>query len=120
MLEYIWHGCASIAHATLAPATMNIPVNVSHNAAAQRFEAMVNGQLCRAEYRRHGDTLALVHTEVPQDLEGRGIAAQLVYAALAYARAQSLTVQPICSYVRAYMQRHPHELARGDERLDRK
>jgi len=88
---------------------MNIPVNISHNAAAQRFEAFVNGQLCRTEYRRHGDTLALVHTEVPQAVEGRGIAAQLVHAALAYARAQSFTVQPVCSYVRAYMRRHPSE-----------
>ena len=98
---------------------MNIPVTVSHNAAAQRFEAVVNGQLCRADYRLHGNTLALVYTEVPTELQGNGIAAQLVQAALRYARARSLTVQPLCSYVRAYMHRHPDEQARDDRPIDR-
>ena len=45
---------------------------IKHNPAAMRFEAIVDGMLCRADYRMHGDTMMLVHTEVPQRLEGRG------------------------------------------------
>jgi uncharacterized protein len=59
--------------------------------------------------------MRLVHTEVPPALTGRGIAAQLVRAALEYARVSGLKVQPACSYVRTYMRRHPdtHSLLAG-------
>lgn len=80
---------------------------IVHNLDAQRFEVIVQGKLCRADYRRVGDTLHMVHTEVPPPLEGRGIAAELIEAALDYVAANGLKVVPLCSYVRAYMRRHP-------------
>jgi len=52
----------------------------------------------------------LHHTGVPRALEGRGIAAALVAAALAHARSQGLRVRPVCSYVQVYMRRHPDTL----------
>ena len=82
-------------------------VPVFHNLASSRFELQIEGQLSRCDYRRDGDALALVHTGVPSALEGRGIAASLVGAALAYARSEGLRVRPVCSYVAAYMHRHP-------------
>lgn len=82
-------------------------VPVTHNEPEQRFEAVVDGLLCRADYRRDGDTLTIHHTGVPEALAGRGIAAALVSAALDHARAQRLSVLPACSYARTYMQRHP-------------
>jgi predicted GNAT family acetyltransferase len=82
-------------------------VSIVHNAAAQRFEATVDGLLCVADYHLHGGVMSMTHTHVPDALQGRGIAAQLVRAALAHARAQQLKVEPVCSYVRAYMERHP-------------
>ena len=48
-----------------------------------------------------------MHTEVPKRLEGRGIGSQLVAGALDIARAQGLTVVPRCSFVKAYIKRHP-------------
>lgn len=83
------------------------PLAIVHNLAAHRFEATVEGKLCHADYRRVGDTLHLHYTEVPPPLEGRGIASELVQAALDYAEANQLTVMPLCSFVRAYMRRHP-------------
>jgi uncharacterized protein len=87
-------------------------VNVTHNAAAQRFEATPQGALALCSYRRLGEVLVLHHTEVPAALQGQGVAAALVQAALAHARAQGLRVRPTCSYVAAYMRRHPqtHDL----------
>ena len=49
-------------------------IAIQHNPAAMRFEAVVDGMLCRSDYRLHGDTMMLVHTEVPAQLEGKGIA----------------------------------------------
>jgi predicted GNAT family acetyltransferase len=61
-------------------------------------------------YSRQGDTLVLHHTEVPLPLQGQGLAAVLVQAALDWARAERLQVRPVCSYVAAYMRRHPDTL----------
>ncbi|HTN48268.1 MAG TPA: GNAT family N-acetyltransferase, partial [Burkholderiaceae bacterium] len=80
---------------------------IQHNPAAMRFEVIVDGMLCRADYRMHGDTMMLVHTEVPRQLEGRGIASALVKAAFAHAADKGMDVLPVCSYVRAWVQRHP-------------
>ncbi len=92
---------------------------VRHNEAARRFEADVPGGLARADYRMQGDVMGIVHTEVPMAAEGRGVAGQVVQAALAHARRQGLRVAPMCSYVRAYMQRHPetHDLLPAGTRL---
>jgi hypothetical protein len=81
--------------------------DILHNTAQQRFERTVEGRLCVADYRLSGGVMTMTHTGVPPALEGRGIAASLVAAALAYARAQGYKVNPLCSYVNAYMQRHP-------------
>jgi predicted GNAT family acetyltransferase len=82
-------------------------VAVSHNADHQRFEATVESQLCVADYRMRGDVMCMTHTGVPHAVGGRGIAAELVRVALAHAEAQGLKVEPACSYVEAYMRRHP-------------
>lgn len=82
------------------------PLVIEHNAAANRFEAALGGQRAVCAYRRSGDVLALTHTEVPMALQGRGIAAALVQAALDWARAEGLRVRPLCSYVATYMRRH--------------
>ena len=83
---------------------------VVHNEAATRFELRVQGQLCVAQYHLIDGVMWLTHTEVPPAIEGRGIAARLVRAALDHARALGLKVKPACSYVRSYMRRHPETL----------
>lgn len=83
-----------------------IRLEVRHNPQASRFEAFVDGELCRADYRMSGNVMHIVHTEVPYRLEGRGLAGQVVQAALDFARANGLKVVPVCGYVRAYVRRH--------------
>jgi predicted GNAT family acetyltransferase len=82
-------------------------IDVRHNAAEHRFEAIVDGELARVDYRLAGGVMQMVHTEVPMRLTGRGIAAQLVRAAFAHAQSAGLKVAPLCSYVRDYVRRHP-------------
>ena len=81
-------------------------LEVRHNPEANRFEAFVDGELCRTDYRLADGVMRLVHTEVPRRLEGRGLAGQVVQAALDHARANAIKVVPVCGYVRAYMRRH--------------
>lgn len=82
-------------------------LTITRNVAQHRFEARIEGTVAHCDYRLDGTVLRLVHTEVPAALEGRGIAAGLVAAALAWARAEGFSVIPACSYVRAYVRRHP-------------
>jgi predicted GNAT family acetyltransferase len=80
---------------------------VLHNEAQQRFETTVDGHLCVADYRLVDGVMWTTHTEVPPAVGGHGIAAELVRVALAWAEEQGLKVEPSCSYVEAYMRRHP-------------
>jgi predicted GNAT family acetyltransferase len=82
-------------------------VAVTHDAFRQRFEATVDGQLCVCDYQLRGDVMWMTHTGVPTAVGGRGIAAELVRVALEWADAKGLRVVPSCSYVDAYMRRHP-------------
>lgn len=86
--------------------TLPIPLTIVHNAAAQRFEAVVDGKLCECEYWIDGNTVVMQHTGVPRSLQGQGIAAALVAEALAWALRSKLEVRPVCSYVRAYLRRN--------------
>ena len=83
------------------------PVHVQHNIGQHRFECIVDGLLCVADYQMASEVMHMTHTEVPPALGGRGIAAALVAAAFEHARSANFKVNPACSYVRLYMQRHP-------------
>ncbi len=82
-------------------------VSVEHLPERGRFQALVDGQRCVCDYRLTGDVMHMTHTEVPPALQGHGIAAELVAAALAHAQAHGLRIHPLCSYVRTYLRRHP-------------
>lgn len=80
---------------------------IRHRPEASCFEAIGVQGPAVCVYRREGDLLLITHTGVPPALQGRGIAAALVRATLDWARTQGLRVRPLCSYVEAYMRRHP-------------
>jgi predicted GNAT family acetyltransferase len=67
-------------------------------------------------YRERDGRLFIVHTEVPQEMQHRGLAAVLVRAALAKARAERLTVVPWCPYARSWLLEHSSEA--GDVNID--
>jgi hypothetical protein len=82
-------------------------VSITHDAAAGRFQATIDGLPARLDYRLDGAVMLIHHTEVPARLEGRGIAAALTAAAFEHARREGLRVAPLCSYARAWARRHP-------------
>lgn len=83
------------------------PIDIQHDATALCFHANVDGGEAECIYRLTGSLMNIVHTEVPPQAEGQGIAAALVRTALAHARMQGWRVRPSCSYVASYMRRHP-------------
>ena len=97
---------------------------IDHDANAHRFSAAVAGELAVLDYTLSDSVMTITHTEVPAPIAGRGIAAELMRAALGAARAAGWTVNPACSYAAAYMRRHPdsgerqHQEDLLDEALD--
>ena len=49
----------------------------------------------------------LTHTEVPRELEGKGIGSQLVEKTLQDIERQGLRLVPLCPFVAAYIKKHP-------------
>lgn len=83
-------------------------MEVRDNPAELRYELVDDGRvLGEIRYRRDPDRIVLVHTEVPPELEGRGLASRLVAGALEDIRARGLRVVPICPFVRSYLRDHP-------------
>ncbi|MCY1382812.1 GCN5-related N-acetyl-transferase [compost metagenome] len=48
-----------------------------------------------------------MHTIVPPELEGKGIASTLAKYVLEYAKDNTLKVKPYCPFINAYIDRHP-------------
>ncbi len=67
----------------------------------------MDGARAILQYRIRDGQLTIYHTEVPPVFRGRGYGDMLARAALDYAREQSLKVQPLCPFVRAWLDKHP-------------
>ncbi len=78
-----------------------------NNEAARRYEFHIDELVPRIEYIKTRDTLFLTHTEVPPELEGKGVGFALVEAVLGEAERLRLPVTPRCPFVAAYIKRHP-------------
>lgn len=83
-------------------------MQITHNPTTQRFEVVVDGLTAFLSYELRDDGVRdYNHTIVPPALGGRGLGSALVKFALEDARAAQLRIVPSCSFVAAYVQRHP-------------
>ena len=78
-----------------------------HNPEKSRFEADLNGDIAVLVYMKVGDTLIFHHTEVPEALEGQGIASQLAKFGLDYVKQNEITAAALCPFVKRYVEKHP-------------
>lgn len=81
--------------------------SATHDKTNHRFEITIDGHTGVATYAEHDGIWVMDHTYVPDALRGQGVAAQLVEAAFAAAREAGVKIEPACSYVARYMDRHP-------------
>jgi predicted GNAT family acetyltransferase len=85
--------------------------SVTDETAEQQFALSMDGSTATLEYKRHGDRLHLLHTEVPEAFRGHGVGALLVEAALAKARADHLVIVPWCPYARRWLEEHADQVS---------
>lgn len=65
------------------------------------------GHKAYVEYELNNGMLNVLHTVVPEPLEGQGIASQLVKYVYDYALEHGLKPAATCTYAIAWLQRHP-------------
>ena len=84
-------------------------INIQHTETDRNglFEAWLNGvQVGEMTYQRPTSQRMIIdHTRVFDGFEGRGIARQMVLAAVDFARAHKRLIVPVCSYARALLTR---------------
>jgi uncharacterized protein len=79
------------------------------NAALYRFELQQDGETAFLLYSKTGDSIRLIHTEVPEALRGHGVGSRLVGGVLRQAQQQKLSVIPLCPFVAEYLKDHPEQ-----------
>ncbi len=78
-----------------------------NNEAAKQYEFHIDGFIPRIVYQKSGDKIYLIHTEVPLELGGKGIANQLVKKVFEDIQKRGLKLIPLCPFVKKYLRRHP-------------
>lgn len=103
---------------------MSAQITVADSAEGERYEIQSDGKLAGfLQYRLRPGLIELVHTEIDEEFEGRGLGSRLISFALDDARERGLAVLPFCPFVNDYIQRHPRyvdlvpEGRRGDFEL---
>ncbi len=83
--------------------------SVADNDSRQRYEAtLADGEVAGyAAYERADGVTTFTHPVVEPQHEGKGIGSALVRAALEAERAAGRRIVPQCSFVRAFVERHP-------------
>lgn len=85
----------------------NEKILVTNNNEQQRFEVHLDDAVAFLEYRFYKNDIALMHTVVPEQLSGRGLASALAHHALEWAKEHHKKVMVYCPFVAAYLKKHP-------------
>jgi uncharacterized protein len=86
-------------------AAMTYEIRDNHE--KSRFESTIAGEAGYAEYELEPGRITFTHTVVPDPIAHRGLGSALVKYGLDSARARGLKVVPQCSFVEAYLEKHP-------------
>ena len=79
---------------------------VINNYNNHQFEISINNSVAKLPYKLKGNLLILLHTDVPEEWRGRGIATKLAEYALNFAKKNNLIITPYCHFLKEYIKSH--------------
>lgn len=89
---------------------MTTEINHEADATGGRYTLLLDGAPAgELDHTDGGGVRTFTHTGVRTQHEGKGLAAELTRRGLDDARADGVRVVPACSYVAAYLERHPDD-----------
>jgi len=80
------------------------------NSALNRFELVLERGIAFVEFEKRGSTIFLLHTEVPEEMTGQGIASILVKKVFDHLIKEKSGVKYFCPYIKIWLKRHPDYL----------
>ncbi|MEP7229392.1 MAG: GNAT family N-acetyltransferase [Ginsengibacter sp.] len=80
---------------------------IVNNEKLMQFEIHDSDSIAFLEYRFYKKDIALMHTEVPDNMGGKGVASALAAYAFQYAEETKKPVMVYCPFVAVYLKRHP-------------
>lgn len=80
---------------------------IKNNTAKHRFELEAEGKTAFTVYELSEGAIEFRHTEVPPELEGKGIGSALAKYSLDYAKANGLEAIITCPFIKKWKARHP-------------
>lgn len=81
--------------------------SVSDNRHLSQFEVSYETKIAFLQYKITGPVISLLHTEVSEEIGGKGIANALADHAFKFAAAHDMKVKNYCAFISAYVKRHP-------------
>lgn len=79
-------------------------MKVEHNENEKVFFAIIDGYKATVEYQLNEGALDILHTRVPKELRGRGIASELVKEVYRYAEEHGLDKKAACPYAAKWLE----------------
>lgn len=79
---------------------------VIHDEKVDRFEVFESGQIAYLQYEENDGVIDILHTVVPPQLEGIGIASALTEAVIRYATTKGIKILPTCQFAKNFFARH--------------
>jgi predicted GNAT family acetyltransferase len=76
------------------------------NKKLNRFELEADGYVAVTNYDLKPGIIVFTHTQVPNELAGKGVGSRLVKGALDQARSEGLKVVADCPFVKSYIEKH--------------
>ena len=83
-------------------------MDVVENPGQNRFELALDGGTALVAYRRDGERLVLVHTEVPEQFAGQGVGSKLAKGVFELIRASGRKAVVRCEFLKGWIAKH-HE-----------
>lgn len=89
---------------------------ITNNKKNGQFEYKTEEHLAYLTYRLRKKTMFFMHTTVPEELAGQGLASALALEALNYAKEKGYLIAVMCPFVSGYVKKHPewYELYDGE------
>ncbi|AKQ46976.1 acetyltransferase [Rufibacter radiotolerans] len=82
-------------------------LDLKDNTAAHRFETTLEGHTAFITYKLRPGVITVLHTEVPPELEGRGVGSAMIKHVLEHIALENLKLVPLCPFMKAYLKKHP-------------
>ena len=82
-------------------------MDVIENTGENRFELTLDGGTALVAYRRDGERLVLVHTEVPEQFAGQGVGSKLAKGVFELLRTSGRKAVVRCEFLKGWIAKHP-------------